>query len=258
MDSALIASAGLIGLLGAPHCSAMCGAPCAALLQRCGGSRPRAAFAGLMGGRLLGYMAGGAAVAAGVAVFSALAEMAPALRPLWAVAHVATLALGAWMLLSGVLPGWFGDIGRTPPVAKAAGWQPVAGPPGAAMAGPLRANMAGPLRANMASPLRARAAGALRAGAAGTLWIGMPCGLLQSALIVAALASTPWQGAAAMGAFAVASSSGLAVFPALWTQRVAGERARAWMVRTAGAMLMAASAWALGHGLWQRVVALCG
>jgi sulfite exporter TauE/SafE len=96
----------------------------------------------------------------------------------------------------------------------------------------------------------------LRAGAAGTLWLALPCGLLQSALIVAALASTPWQGAAAMGVFAASSSIGLAAAPALWSRMSA--RANAWAARACGAALLTASGWALGHGLWERVVALCG
>jgi len=239
MDLALIAAAGLMGLLGAPHCAAMCGAPCAALAQRCGGAQP-SALAALLGGRLLSYMAGGAAVAASVALFSAAGALAPALRPLWAAAHMATLALGAWMLFAGRLPDAFGGIGRASPVSVsvplAAGWQPVAG------------------------PLRSTAAGALKAAAAGTLWVAMPCGLLQSALVVAALANTPWHGAAAMGAFAMSSSLGLAVLPALAArlpQRLSGERAMRGVVRLSGALLLVASGWALGHGLWERVAAFC-
>ena len=235
MDLALIAAAGLMGLLGAPHCAAMCGAPCAALAQRCGGAQP-GALAALLGGRLLSYMVGGAAVAASVALFSAAGALAPALRPLWVAAHLATLALGTWMLLAGRLPDVFGGIGRAAPVAMAAGWQPVAG------------------------PQRGTRAGALKAGAAGTLWVAMPCGLLQSALVVAALANTPWHGAAAMGAFAMSSSLGLAVLPALTArlpQQASGERAMRGVVRLSGALLLVASGWALGHGLWERVAAFC-
>jgi sulfite exporter TauE/SafE len=66
MDLALIAGAGLMGLAGAPHCTAMCAAPCAAVARRCGGSSGPAPGVGFQVGRLLGYAAGGAAVAAAV------------------------------------------------------------------------------------------------------------------------------------------------------------------------------------------------
>lgn len=55
-----------------------------------------------------------------------------------------------------------------------------------------------------------------------------------------------------MGVFAVVSSVGL------WgAHRVFGRSDTAWAVRAAGAMLAAAAGWALGHGLWQRLLALC-
>lgn len=231
MDIALIATAGLMGLAGAPHCAAMCSAPCGAVARRCAGEHTRAALVGLLGGRQLGYMVAGAAAAGGVAVFAALGELAPALRPLWAAVHVAVLGMGLWMLSTGALPAWLGRL-RPPVTVAAAGWQPVAGPKHMPMA-------------------------PLRAGAIGTLWVAMPCGLLQSALLVAALANTPWHAAAAMGAFAATSSLGLSAVPALWSRLPAGERAVGWAVRGAGALLVAASGWALGHGLWQRIAALC-
>lgn len=56
LDAALIASATLMGLAGTPHCAAMCSAPC----TLAAGPRP----ARLLAGRLLGYTAGGAIVAA--------------------------------------------------------------------------------------------------------------------------------------------------------------------------------------------------
>ena len=66
MDIPLIAAAGLMGLAGAPHCAAMCGAPCAAVTQRCGTTHRHTLMAGFTVGRLLSYAAGGAAVVASV------------------------------------------------------------------------------------------------------------------------------------------------------------------------------------------------
>jgi sulfite exporter TauE/SafE len=92
-------------------------------------------------------------------------------------------------------------------------------------------------------------------------WVAWPCGLLQSALLVAGLANTAVQGALVMAAFAAASALGLLLGPALWW-RLSGGAANRWMsphlaVRLAGLALALASAWALGHGLWLRVAAWC-
>jgi len=100
-----------------------------------------------------------------------------------------------------------------------------------------------------------------RAGIVGACWVGVPCGLLQSALLVAALASGPVQGAGVMAVFAFASAPGLLLGPALW-QRLAHGRhpggAATWSVRTAGALLASASAFALWHGLGDAIAdALC-
>jgi uncharacterized protein len=99
-----------------------------------------------------------------------------------------------------------------------------------------------------------------RSAAAGAAWIAWPCALSQSALLVAALGSTPQQGAAAMAAFAIASSPALWLAPLLL--RLRGARADgaalAWPVRGAGALIAAGSLWALGHGLWARLAAWCG
>ena len=228
MDLALILSAGLLGLVGAPHCTAMCSAPCAAVTRRCGAGTPRSALAGFMTGRLLGYAAGGAAVATGVLAFGALGRFAPVLRPLWTVVHAAALALGLWLLCTGRQPAWWNGTARVPAPVSAAlpgGWQRMRAP--------------------------------TRAGVAGAMWLALPCGLLQSALLIAALASTAMHGAAAMAAFAITSSVGLGVYPALCSTRMSGARASAWAVRVAGLALAVTSGWALGHGLWQRVADFC-
>jgi sulfite exporter TauE/SafE len=103
--------------------------------------------------------------------------------------------------------------------------------------------------------------GVARSGGIGLAWVAWPCGLLQSALLVAALANTAGQGALVMAGFAAASSLGLVAGPALW-RRIGGGAGSVWWsgkpaVRLAGLALAAASAWALGHGLWMRVAAWC-
>ena len=226
MDSALIASAALLGLAGTPHCAAMCGAPCAALVGR-GGARSQAAF---HVARVAGYATGGAVAAGSVGALLMLSNLSPALRPIWALLHAAALALGAWLLWTGRQPDWLARVGRRP-VPAAGSWQPVTGP--------------------------------LRAAAGGGLWVAWPCGLLQSALLVASMGSGAPAGAAAMGAFAIASSAGLVAAP--WAGRhllggVGGVGAitrERLAVRAAGALLLAGSGFALGHGVWEQVAAYC-
>lgn len=236
MSAALILAAAAMGLAGAPHCAAMCGAACAAAS---GGARQGIGGpAAFQFGRLASYAAGGALAASSVASMAALAHIAPMVRPLWTLLHAAVLAIGLWMLVTGEMPGWMGRVGRPwrRQGLQPAGWQPVRG------------------------PVRS----ALRPAGLGALWVAWPCGLLQSALLVAALADTPWEGAAAMAAFALTSSLALMAGPALWlrlSRRGAASGAAAnvsaWAARIAGASLAAASAWALGHGLWHKALAWC-
>jgi sulfite exporter TauE/SafE len=99
--------------------------------------------------------------------------------------------------------------------------------------------------------------GPARSAALGGAWVLLPCGLLQSALLVAALASDAVGGALVMAVFALASSLGLLIVGAAWQRAIATPAALRWAVRLAGVMLAAASAWALGHGLWLRIAAYC-
>ena len=91
----------------------------------------------------------------------------------------------------------------------------------------------------------------MRAGLIGMLWAALPCGLLQSALLVAALASTPVSGALVMAVFAATSSVSLWLCPALWVRLAGGDAAARWQgaaIRGAGLVLAAASLWALLMG----------
>lgn len=227
-DAALITGAALLGLAGTPHCAAMCAGPCAAVS---GGQGPAGLWAFHVG-RAAGYAAAGAVAAASVGALAGLAQLAPALRPLWTLMQLAMLGLGLWMLVAGRQPAWMGSVGRVPAGAGAGGWQPVSAP---------------------GMPVKAAVAGAL--------WAAWPCGLLQSALLLASLAGSAAAGAVAMTGFAIASSAGLVLAPWAWqrlrrgSNRVSLER---HLVRLAGLMLVVAAAYAMGHGLWQQVAAWCG
>ena len=227
MDQALFFSAVLMGLAGTPHCLAMCGAACTAAA---GGGRLQQLLP-LHLGRLLAYSAAGALAAASVGSLTALGQAVAALRPFWTLVHMAALGLGMFLLWQGRQPGWMERLGRSRSTST-----------------------------TIALPIRGLAAPARRFGL-GLAWVAWPCGLLQSALLVAALANSAPSGALVMAGFASASALGLTLGPALWW-RLSGGRAVAWLspaaaVRCAGAALALASAWALGHGLWLRFAAWC-
>ncbi len=235
MDVALLLSALLLGLAGAPHCVVMCAAPCAAATGTVRGPQgravqipPRVWLFHLM--RILSYAAVGAVAASSVGALSALGQVSPALRPLWTLLHAGAFVLGLWLLWQGRQPAWLENLGRGGQRLHVGdgGWQRMSGP--------------------------------ARAGVAGALWAAWPCGLLQSALVMAALANGPVGGAMVMVGFGAVTALGLTLGPALWSFLGSGAASAGvgvWAVRAAGAMLAAASGWALTHGLWARVVAYC-
>lgn len=233
MDLALIFSAFMLGLAGTPHCAAMCGAPCAAVVGR-GGTGSASASVVFHLARVAGYAAAGGLAAAGLGVMAMAGQAAPIVRPLWALLHMAALGLGLWLLLTGRQPAFMTRIGRgrTPamagePVGAGGGrWQAVSTP--------------------------------WTAAAAGAAWVAWPCGLLQSALVVAALANSPPAGAAAMAAFGMASAAGLQAAP--WVAARLGRwggASASLAVRVAGGALAIGSGWALGHDLWVRIADYC-
>ena len=247
MNTALIASAALLGLAGTPHCAAMCAAPCAAVV----GLRRSGLWTFLLA-RAAGYATAGALAAGSVEALSSGSQWSPALRPLWAALHLAVMVLGLWMLWQGRQPGWMSAIGRSAVM------------PAADSAVDLVTGRAAGIATGGWQPLR----GPLRAAAAGGLWVAWPCGLLQSALIVASLAGSAPGGAAAMAAFALASSAGLVAAPWVWRWLLRGPAGRGLvqgpagsgtaLVRVAGALLVLGSGFALGHGVWHRVAVYCG
>lgn len=228
MDLALAVSALMMGLAGGPHCAAMCGAAYGGIARHGGPAGATRAMLALQVGRLASYAVAGALVAASVAWLGNLREASPILKPLWTLLHVSAVALGLWLLWQGRAPAWLAGAGRSGG------------------------------RLMEARPLRfvARIPATARAGAIGACWAAMPCGLLQSALVVAALASGPWQGAGVMALFALASALSLWLAPYLWLRlqgRGKGMARSTLPVRLAGVLLIAASTFALVHGLREAI-----
>jgi uncharacterized protein len=229
MDAALAGAALLMGLAGSPHCVAMCGAACAGLTA----GAPRA-MAGFQLGRALSYAAGGALAAASVGWAAQLGQATALLRPLWVMVHMAALGLGLYLLWRGRQPAWLENLGQR--VAPEASVSLVGLRPGQAVLG----------------------GASMRPAFAGLAWLAWPCGLLQSALVIAALASGPAQGAGVMLAFAFGSGLGLVLGPAVLRRLFGlGPAGAMWAVRLAGLGLAAASVWALGHGVWAQIADWC-
>jgi sulfite exporter TauE/SafE len=222
----LVGAAFVMGLAGGPHCIAMCGPACAGVVRivRCGDApQARGASLPFHAGRVLGYSVAGAVAAQAVDGLGWLAGHTAALRPAWTLLHLAVLAWGLSLLVLGRQPALVGDVGRQL-------WRRV-------------------------RPLAPRVGGSFTVG---VLWACMPCGLLYSALLAAALSGGPAAGALSMALFAVGSGVSLAFAPRLFDPaRGAGAR-REWGARAAGGLVVLASAWALWMDLAHRVALWCG
>jgi sulfite exporter TauE/SafE len=202
--------------------SALQGAPAGLHLQ--GITRVMLQF---QAGRLVGYGALGALAAASVQGLGWLSTQVAAVRPVWTLMHAAALLLGLALLWLGRQPAWMQGAAQRV-------WR----------------------TARRLLPRERSAPAAL-----GALWALMPCGLLYSALMVAALAGDPLQGALVMAAFAVSSGAVLAAGPWAWSwlrRQGAGPAGDgAWGVRLAGLSLAGLSAWALWMGMTGRIAAWC-
>ncbi|WP_067062973.1 sulfite exporter TauE/SafE family protein [Roseateles chitosanitabidus] len=270
LDAALAGSAFLMGVAGSLHCAAMCVAPCAAVT----GGRRDGTLA-FQAGRLIGYAAGGAVVAASVGGLLRWESAAGWLRQVWLAMHLAVLALGLVLAWRAEQPLWWRRLwaSRSPTSLGV----PAAALTGGGVAWATSGPSTGQGSESKLGRSTARLAGALGAGLA---WLAWPCGLLQSALMTAALANGPWQGAGVMAAFAVGSSPGLLAGPWLLARLgrlgrtdgasghtpaadaaglgAAGGAGVRWATRLSGGLLAAGALWALGHGVWAQVRAYCG
>lgn len=215
MLSSLAVTALVMGLAGGPHCVAMCGAACAGIGQA---AAPRGTLAlGLFhAGRLLGYSVLGGVAAASMQGLGWLTVHSAALRPVWTMVHVAAMVLGLMLLVLARQPVWLDQGARRV-------WARVR-----------------------------QATAALGLGAPlglGVAWALLPCGLLYSAVLVAALAGNVAGGAMVMAVFALGSGLWLWVGP--WLLLRLGRHAdNAWAMRTAGLALLITA----GVGLWLGLV----
>jgi uncharacterized protein len=214
VQTKLAVTALLMGLAGGPHCVAMCGVACAGIAQS-GGGKTRSLWV-FQGGRLLGYSAMGGLAAMSMQSLGWLTVHAAAFRPLWSLVHVAAAMLGLMLVWQAKQPVWLENAARKI-------WRQAQ-----------------------------KTTGDMRSGAPlviGILWSLLPCGLLYSALLVAALAGSVADGAAVMALFALSSSVSLMAGPWLWL-RLRGQGSGQWAIRIAGLMLFATSV----GGLWMSLM----
>lgn len=208
----------------------MCAAPCAVVASRgqvqwlgAGASAlpvQQPAWQGQVlfhAGRLLGYGALGVVAAVAMEQVAWFSDRSSWLHPVWVSLHLVVLAWGLLMLFQGQQPRWLEVAGRSL-------WGKV-------------------------QPLLHMRGGTL---VAGLLWAMLPCGLLYSAVLMAALSGSAWAGGFSMVAFGVGSGLWLWVAPWVLAQvgGAVGRWRAEWGVRLAGLMLVAVALAAL----WMDVV----
>ena len=214
MQTSLAVTALVMGLAGGPHCIAMCGAACAGIGQAAA-PRSTQAIALFQLGRLLGYAAVGGLAAATMQGLGWLTVQSAVLRPIWTMVHVAAVLLGLMLLVFARQPLWLETGARHVWARVRSATQSL----------------------GMVAPL-----------GLGVAWALLPCGLLYSALLVAALAGGVAGGVAVMALFALGSSVWLWLGP--WLLLRLGQNGRgAWGMRVAGLALALTSAWGLWMGL---------
>lgn len=216
MLNSMTVSALVMGLVGGPHCVAMCGAACAGIARAAAPHSTRALWT-WQASRLLGYSLLGAVAGGTVQGLGWMGQNTAVLRPLWTMVHVAAFLLGLVLLWQARQPAFIDGWSQTV-------WRKVR---------PVL------MRLGQNAPL-----------VLGVGWAFMPCGLLYSALLVASLSASALEGASVMAAFALGTMASLVAGPWLLL-KVQGARSGGWGIRLAGLALAVTSAWALWMGLTQ-------
>ena len=222
MQTSLALTALVMGLAGGPHCVAMCGAACAGIGQ-VSGTRRNTALLSFQAGRWLGYSLMGGLAAFSVQALGWLTVESAALRPVWSMLHVAAAVLGLLLVWQAKQPVWLDQSAQNL-------WAKIR---------QLNSNL------GKVAPI-----------GVGVLWACMPCGLLYSALMVAALTGNVLDGAITMACFALGSGVSLGFAPwMLLKLKSLGDGA--WGIRLAGLALVLTSSWALWMGLANNQAPWC-
>lgn len=219
----MVISAWVMGLVGGPHCVAMCGAACAGISRVAGGGRGTHALLAFQFSRMLGYSLMGAIAAGSVQGLAWFGGNTAVLRPIWTMMHVAAFALGVVLMWMARQPAWVDGLAQRV-------WRKI--------------------KPSMV------ALGQKTPFVLGMGWALMPCGLLYSALLVASLSAKAVDGAVIMAVFSVGTSMALTAGPWLLL-RIRGGQAGGMAIRLAGMALAATSGWALWMGITQPTGLWC-
>jgi uncharacterized protein len=222
MNIELAATAFLMGIAGGPHCLAMCGSTCMALgqVKNAKGQSNRWKF---HLGRMVGYASVGAVGAWSMQTLGWLGSQSAAMRPIWSMMHIAAAILGIALLVRGRQPQWIDNIAKNLWKESRSIFS--------------RSPSSGPL-------------------VLGISWALLPCGLLYSAALVAALTGNVIEGAVVMVLFALGTTLTLSVTPSIWKmviRRYRGESA----IRLAGLALFCLSSWGLWMALHHNAAPWC-
>ena len=224
MSWELLSTTFVMGLVTGPHCVAMCAAPCASVCASACSQQQRPVrwldYLQLNAGRIAGYSVLGALAAATMQAIGWLHLHTVVLKPLWTLAHALVMAWGLMLLILARQPLWADRVGQ-----KALGWM-----------GRFTGKRGGLF-------------------AAGSLWALLPCGMLYSALMIAALNTAPLMGALSMALFGLGTSASLLAGAGAWTwlRKMKPEL----ITRIAGALLCTAAGFALFTDLAGKLLALC-
>ena len=222
MQTSLALTALIMGLAGGPHCVAMCGAACAGIGHAAGPHQSRALIS-FQVGRWVGYSLMGGLAGLSMQALGWLTVESAALRPVWSMLHVAAVILGLLLMWQAKQPVWLDQSAQQL-------WAKIRR-----------------LNTNL---------GKLAPVAVGVLWAFMPCGLLYSALMVAALTGNATEGALTMACFALGSGVSLGFAPWLLLKlKTLGDGA--WGIRLAGFTLALTSSWGLWLGLAHNQAPWC-
>lgn len=222
MQTSMALTALFMGLVGGPHCVAMCGAACAGI-SRAAGERSTQALWSFQISRMVGYSLFGAFAAGSVQGLALLGTNTVAIRPVWTMFHVAAFLLGLALIWRARQPAWIDNVGQSV-------WR-------------------------KARPVLSRL-GPRASVVLGVAWALMPCGLLYSALLVASLTANALEGAAVMALFSFGTSISLTLAPWLLLRLRSGTSG-AWAIRLAGLALAVTSGWALWMGLTNPTGLFC-
>jgi sulfite exporter TauE/SafE len=187
------------------------------------GTQQSRALISFQAGRFLGYSLMGGLAAFSVQALGWLTLESAAFRPVWSMLHVAAVILGLLLVWQAKQPVWLDQSAQHL-------WSKIRH---------LNVNL------GKVAPILV-----------GMLWALMPCGLLYSALMVAALTGNALEGALTMACFALGSGVSLGFAPWLLLKlKSLGDGA--WGIRLAGLALATTSGWGLWLGLAHNQAPWC-